>query len=184
MLVLGVFLVSQTQKPEVVPHDEVPLFQFIQHFQFFYLLPFLRLDTVVVYFGHRQTFRVFPSTALEPHALVLQVRILVNSNKRTSHHVEIPHHHLSEPIVRVVHFIIEKVSKGKLLVDKFQQIIDPVSVNVTQHALSVKQGRSFGIDSQFTQYVPEFLGVRQVASREFVLLTTFEQGMRRVDFQF
>ena len=111
MFVLRVFLVSQAQKPEVVPHDEIPLFKFVQHLKLFYLLPFLRLDTVVVYFGHRQALGVFPSTALEPHTLVLQVRILINSNKRASHHVEISDHHLPESIVRVVHFIIEKVSE-------------------------------------------------------------------------
>lgn len=182
VLVLCVFLVSQAQKPEVVPHDQVPLFQLVQHLQLFYLLPFLRLNTVVVYFGHRQAFRVFPSTALEPHALVLQVRILVNSNKWTPHHVEIPHHHLPEPVVRVVHFIIEKVRKGKLLVDELQQIIDPVGFNVTKYALSVKQSRSFGIDSQLIQYVPEFLGVGQVTSCEFVFLAAFEERMRRVNF--
>ena len=72
--------------------------------------------------------------------LVGQASVFVHADKGTTPQFEILDHELSKAIVGIVHFVVKEEGQVELFVDEAHEIIDPIGVDVAQHALAVEEG--------------------------------------------
>jgi hypothetical protein len=52
--------------------------------------------------------------------------------------IEILYHHLPKPIQRVEHLIIKEPTQSKMVMNKFYQLVNRITLNITQHTLTIE----------------------------------------------
>lgn len=128
-----------------------------------------------VHLQHRENFSGFESTLDVALLLVLQFRVLVDSNQRASSQIEVLHHQLSEPIMRVVHLIIKEKGQVELLVQVSHEVIDPIGIDIAQNAFRVEKSRSCGVDLMLLQNLLELRDIGKVAYCKRIGISYFQQ---------
>ena len=111
-----VLFAMMSQQSEIVSHYDIPLLQLIQHFDLLDFQSFIFVNIIVIselriflHFVHAIQFHILLLVAnfMESSALILEVRILLDTDQRTPSFLKVFHHHLPKSIIRIKHLVIK-----------------------------------------------------------------------------
>lgn len=103
--------------------------------------------------------------------LVGQIRVLVDADKRAASQIEVFDHQLSESIIGIVHFVVEKEGQVEFLIDVVNKLIHPFRIDVAQHAFTIEKSRRRCVNFMLLQNCLKVLQIGQIANSKCVGVT-------------
>lgn len=113
-----------------------------------------------VHLKHGVDLGVFKTCLRIAFVLAGQIRVLVHADKWTPSQIEVFDHKLSESIIGVVHFVVEKEGQVEFFVDIVHKIIHFIGVDVAQHTFTIEKSRRWCVNFMLLQNFIEVLQIR------------------------